>query len=68
MWNSIWFYKRADIPQSVTAGGNSLDTSTLGTPVGNWPSTNCDMSKFFEPQNLIFDITLCGGSFHDPLL
>jgi len=57
---SIWFYKRADVPKSISSGGNSLDTSTLGTPIANWPSTGCDMNKFFEPQNLIFDITLCG--------
>ncbi|KAF5382697.1 hypothetical protein D9615_003072 [Tricholomella constricta] len=57
---SIWFFPRASVPNSVTSNTKAVDTSSLGTPVGNWPSTGCPMDKFFEPQNLIFDITLCG--------
>ncbi|KAG6820615.1 hypothetical protein H0H93_014218 [Arthromyces matolae] len=57
---SIWFFARANVPSSLTSNASSIDTSTFGTPSGNWPSTNCTMSQFFEPQNLILDITLCG--------
>ncbi|KJA17978.1 glycoside hydrolase family 16 protein [Hypholoma sublateritium FD-334 SS-4] len=57
---SVWFFSRADVPAAITANSSSIDTSTLGVPVGNWPSTSCSSSEFFEPQNLIFDITLCG--------
>ncbi|KAG5644551.1 hypothetical protein DXG03_008206 [Asterophora parasitica] len=57
---SIWFFARANVPKSLTGDIKALDTATLGTPTGNWPSTNCAIDKFFEPQNLIFDITLCG--------
>lgn len=38
-----------------------MDTTTLGIPVANWPSDGCSVNQFFEPQELIFDITLCGG-------
>ena len=38
-----------------------MDTSTLGTPVANWASDGCKITEFFEPQQLVFDITLCGG-------
>ncbi|KAF8968928.1 glycoside hydrolase family 16 protein [Flammula alnicola] len=59
---SVWFFPRANIPSTISSNSSSIDTSTLGLPVGNWPSTTCSSSQFFEPQNLIFDITLCGGS------
>ncbi|TFY77831.1 hypothetical protein EWM64_g6179 [Hericium alpestre] len=58
---SIWFFSRADVPSSLQGNSSSLDTSTLGTPVGNFPSSSCSVDKFFEPQHLIFDITLCGA-------
>jgi len=57
---SIWFFPRANVPSSITSNTNAIDTSTLGAPTGNWPTTGCKMEQFFEPQNLIFDITLCG--------
>jgi hypothetical protein len=59
---SIWFFSRANIPPGLLSSVNAtnLDTATLGTPVGNWPNTGCNINKFFAPQNLIFDITLCG--------
>ncbi|KAJ8081049.1 hypothetical protein PM082_017889 [Marasmius tenuissimus] len=59
---SIWFFPRDLVPNSISANSTSLDTSTLGTPVANWPSGSggCEVNKFFEPQNLIFNIALCG--------
>ncbi|KAG6919627.1 hypothetical protein DXG01_003491 [Tephrocybe rancida] len=63
---SIWFFARANIPASLKSSTGSVDTSTLGMPSGNWPSKNCTMNQFFEPQNLIFDITLCGDFAGSP--
>ncbi|KAG5644552.1 hypothetical protein DXG03_008207 [Asterophora parasitica] len=57
---SIWFFPRASVPSALTSNTNSVNTSALGTPTGNWPSTNCLIDTYFSPQNLIFDITLCG--------
>ncbi|KAJ3544278.1 hypothetical protein NMY22_g2833 [Coprinellus aureogranulatus] len=57
---SVWFFSRKDVPQSVTQGATSIDTSTLGKPMGNWPSAGCDIRKAFQPQNLVFTVTLCG--------
>ncbi|KAF8073512.1 glycoside hydrolase family 16 protein [Lyophyllum atratum] len=65
---SIWFYPRANVPSSITSNATAIDTSTLGTPVGNWPTTGCKMEQFFEPQNLIFDITLCGDFAGAPVI
>ncbi|KAF9454127.1 glycoside hydrolase family 16 protein [Macrolepiota fuliginosa MF-IS2] len=57
---SIWFMPRANVPSAVSSNSSTIDTSTLGTPVANWPTGGCDMDTFFGPQNIIFDITLCG--------
>jgi len=46
----------------LSSNSSTIDTTTLGIPVGNWPSTQCNSTEFFDAQNLIFDITLCGGS------
>ncbi|PPQ79218.1 LOW QUALITY PROTEIN: hypothetical protein CVT25_002824 [Psilocybe cyanescens] len=58
---SIWFFPRADVPGVLSSNSSTIDTSSLGQPVGNWPSTQCNSSQFFQPQNLIFTVTLCGG-------
>ncbi|GLB38171.1 putative hydrolase family 16 [Lyophyllum shimeji] len=65
---SIWFFPRANIPSALTSNTKAIDTSTLGTPTGNWPSTGCSMDKFFSPHNLIFDITLCGDFAGNPAI
>ncbi|KAI0062967.1 glycoside hydrolase family 16 protein [Artomyces pyxidatus] len=56
---SIWFYSRKNVPANLLTG-NSVSTSSLGTPTVNYPATGCAIDKYFQPQNLIFDITLCG--------
>ncbi|KAF7422337.1 hypothetical protein PC9H_010493 [Pleurotus ostreatus] len=57
---SVWFFERSSVPSSISGTMSSIDTSTLGTPVANWPSGGCNMDQFFEAQHLILDITLCG--------
>jgi len=57
---SIWFFNRSSIPSVLQGNASSFDSSILGTPVSNWPSSGCNVDQFFEAQNLIFTITLCG--------
>ncbi|KAI0699209.1 concanavalin A-like lectin/glucanase domain-containing protein [Cytidiella melzeri] len=57
---SIWYFPRSLIPTSLQGNQSTIDTSTLGVPVANWPSSGCNVNEFFEPQELVFDITLCG--------
>ncbi|KAF9265278.1 glycoside hydrolase family 16 protein, partial [Marasmius fiardii PR-910] len=59
---SVWFFPRDLVPSSLSSNTTSLDISTIGKPTANWPSGpgGCDVQSFFQPQNLIFDITLCG--------
>ncbi|KAI0049424.1 glycoside hydrolase family 16 protein [Auriscalpium vulgare] len=59
---SIWFFSRKNVPASLQGNSSTVDTSTLGTPTVNYPQASCSIDKFFQPQNLIFDITLCGDA------
>ena len=53
--------QRTNIPSSLQGNVSSIDTATLGIPVANWPADDCSINEFFQPQELVFDITLCGG-------
>ncbi|KAJ7134267.1 glycoside hydrolase family 16 protein [Mycena epipterygia] len=59
---SVWFFNRSSIPTSISGNASSFATSDLGTPVANWPTGGCAIDTYFKPQNLIFDITLCGDA------
>lgn len=63
---SIWFFSRADVPESITPDMKSIETSALGVPMGHWPASGCDIPQFFKPQNLMFTITLCGDFARPP--
>ncbi|KAH7927570.1 hypothetical protein BV22DRAFT_1031614 [Leucogyrophana mollusca] len=58
----MWFWSRADIPDAIkqATSASPMDTSTWGPPSGAYPSSSCDISKFFGAQQLVIDITLCG--------
>lgn len=58
---SIWFFNRSSIPSTLQGNASSIDTSTLGLATANWPASSCEPDNFFNPQQLIFDITLCGN-------
>ncbi|KAF8532007.1 glycoside hydrolase family 16 protein [Gautieria morchelliformis] len=59
---SVWFFTRSAVPASLLNSPSTVNTSTLGQPVANYPSKGCTVDTFFEPQNLILDITLCGDA------
>lgn len=52
--------QRPSVPSAFSANASSIDTSTFGTPVANWPTGGCDIATYFQAQSLILDITLCG--------
>jgi len=60
---SIWFWSRPNIPLSVlqATSSSSIDISQWGPPSASFPAATCNITQFFSPQNLIFDITLCGN-------
>ncbi|KAJ7572205.1 glycoside hydrolase family 16 protein, partial [Mycena floridula] len=58
---SIWFFNRTSIPTSLSSNSSTINTDDLGWPVANWPSQGCNIDHFFVPQQLVLEITLCGG-------
>ncbi|KAH9920835.1 concanavalin A-like lectin/glucanase domain-containing protein [Epithele typhae] len=56
----VWFWTRDAVPSTVSSATDSIDPSTFGTPSAAWPSSSCNISQFFTPQQLVLDITLCG--------
>ncbi|KAI0920654.1 hypothetical protein AcW1_002332 [Taiwanofungus camphoratus] len=56
----IWFWSRANVPSSISSANSSVDPSSFGTPSAAFPSSSCNISEFFTPQQLVLDITLCG--------
>lgn len=63
---SVWFFSRSDVPSSLQGNASSIDTAAFGIPVANFSSAGCNVEKYFRPQNLIFDITLCGDYAGNP--
>ncbi|KAF5389760.1 hypothetical protein D9757_005970 [Collybiopsis confluens] len=58
----MWFWPRNSIPQSISEAtfSSNMDISDWGTPTAAYPSSGCNITQFFQPQQLVLDITLCG--------
>ncbi|KAF7321163.1 GH16 domain-containing protein [Mycena chlorophos] len=58
----MWFWSRSDIPKSISGSTatSTLEVSDWGTPSAAYPATTCNITEFFQPQQMILDITLCG--------
>ncbi|KJA15431.1 glycoside hydrolase family 16 protein [Hypholoma sublateritium FD-334 SS-4] len=59
---NIWFWSRKDpaVPLEVKFGAALVDTSRWGLPTASFPDTSCDIPDFFQENNIIINITLCG--------
>ncbi|ESK90838.1 glycoside hydrolase family 16 protein [Moniliophthora roreri MCA 2997] len=58
----MWFWSRPNVPASIIQSdtSSSIDLSQWGSPTASYPSNSCDITRFFSPQKLVLDITLCG--------
>ncbi|KAJ5177256.1 CAZyme family GH16 [Penicillium canariense] len=54
----IWFFPRSLAPSDLNNA--SPDPSTWGTPLADFPSTNCDIASHFRNLSIIANIDLCG--------
>lgn len=45
-----------------------MNTTVWGIPTASYPSTACNFSYYFPPQNLVLVTTLCGAWYesHEP--
>ncbi|KAJ4470245.1 concanavalin A-like lectin/glucanase domain-containing protein [Lentinula aciculospora] len=59
----IWFWSRSNIPAAISQANSSskMDISSdWGTPTVAVPSSGCNITQYFQAQQLVLDITLCG--------
>ena len=54
----VWFFPRSSIPDDIT--NDAPEPSNWGTPMANFPATDCSPYQFFYDHYNIFDTTLCG--------
>jgi hypothetical protein len=59
----LFFWQRPDIPSNLknATSSSKIDTGLWGIPTAAYPSTACNFSYYFPPQNMVVDTTLCGG-------
>jgi len=58
---AIWFWTRASVPSAISSATDSIDVSSFGTPSANYTGGTCSINEYFEPQQIVLDITLCGN-------
>jgi len=60
---SVWFWSRYSlfVPFEVKEGSNTVDPLTWGFPAAHFPNTFCDLASHFSEENIIINLTLCGG-------
>ncbi|KAJ3992592.1 concanavalin A-like lectin/glucanase domain-containing protein [Lentinula boryana] len=54
--------QRSSIPASISQAdsASTMNLTDWGTPTAAYLSTGCNISQYFQPQQLVLDITLCG--------
>ncbi|KAJ7500642.1 glycoside hydrolase family 16 protein [Mycena galericulata] len=59
---NVWFWTRSatNVPADVRSGSATVDTTNWGTPVANFPNTDCNLAEFFDGNNIIINLTFCG--------
>ncbi|KAH8113075.1 concanavalin A-like lectin/glucanase domain-containing protein [Phellopilus nigrolimitatus] len=67
-WNAsgifVWFFPRGSVPSDLSTDFPNPDG--WGLPTAAYPTSSCDVSKYFSPQTLILDITICGNFAGQP--
>ncbi|KDR80022.1 hypothetical protein GALMADRAFT_62843 [Galerina marginata CBS 339.88] len=67
--SGIWFWGRNEVPKSIASEISTtiMSTDDWGIPSANYSSgPDCDMPTYFSAQNIVLDITLCGGWAGNP--
>lgn len=59
----IWFWSRPDVPRSIAQAtkDSNMNLTDWGAPSAAYPASACNIAKFFQPQRIVLDTTLCGS-------
>ncbi|KAF9475568.1 endo-1,3(4)-beta-glucanase [Pholiota conissans] len=59
---NVWFWPRnsGSVPSDVKSGASKAVTDNWGTPTAAFPNTSCNIPQFFQENNIIINLTLCG--------
>ncbi|KAJ3848997.1 glycoside hydrolase family 16 protein [Lentinula lateritia] len=58
----MWFWPRSSLPASISQAdsASTMNLTDWGTPTASYPASACNITQYFQPQQLVLDITLCG--------
>lgn len=56
-----WFFPRSNVPNNIKDSAAVPDPSIWGTPLADFPSTDCSIGDHFRNQSIIANIDLCGS-------
>lgn len=62
----VWSWLPSAVPSDITAGSPDPSSSAWGNPTLLVEQTNCDLSKSFANQQLVFNIDFCGDTAGSP--
>ncbi|KAJ4423223.1 hypothetical protein N0V82_002084 [Gnomoniopsis sp. IMI 355080] len=62
----IWSWLPSAVPSDITAGTPDPSSNAWGNPTLLVEQANCDLSKSFANQQLVFDIDFCGDTAGSP--
>lgn len=62
----VWSWLPSAVPSDITAGTPDPSSSAWGNPTLLVEQTNCDLSKSFANQQLVFNIDFCGDTAGSP--
>lgn len=62
----VWSWLPSAVPSDITAGTPDPSSSAWGNPTLLLEQTNCDLSKSFGNQQLVFNIDFCGDTAGSP--
>lgn len=62
----IWSWLPSAVPSDITAGTPDPSSSAWGNPTLLVEQANCDLSKSFANQQLVFNIDFCGDTAGSP--
>lgn len=54
----VWFFLRDNIPDDIASGDPRFQN--WGTPRASFAADTCDIEKFFPPQTIVLNTTICG--------